>query len=131
MASRLAVAALLTLLSACSTTREVRLDTSQGELFTHVPIQDEADPVELGEDEFILALAEKAREVRPVARPLDAARQWSGVPDRSGWYRYEGRSQRLLLLGAESHRATWSGSGPRHFTTPQTSSRSRKRCVPA
>jgi hypothetical protein len=54
------------------------------------------EPVEVSEEEFQQAVAKHARFVPVVERPLEHARQVFGVPERSGWYRYEGRSQRLL-----------------------------------
>ncbi|HLL05979.1 MAG TPA: restriction endonuclease fold toxin 5 domain-containing protein [Myxococcaceae bacterium] len=46
--------------------------------------------------EFKKAVAQQAPSVPAVEQPLEHARQLFGVPERSGWYRYEGRSQRLM-----------------------------------
>ncbi|WP_321545707.1 Tox-REase-5 domain-containing protein [Hyalangium rubrum] len=54
------------------------------------------EPVQLSQKEFKKAVAQHAPAVPLVERPLEHARKLFGVPERSGWYRYEGRSQRLL-----------------------------------
>ena len=57
---RLVVAVLsLALSAACSTTHVVRLDTGQGEPLIHTPRTDEAEPVELGKEEFTKAIAKE------------------------------------------------------------------------
>ncbi len=88
---------LCALLTGCSasTRSVVRLDTGQGEVLVHTPRR-EVEPVTLSEKEFRKAVAHQARAVPVVERPLESARQLFGVPERSGWYRYEGRSQRLM-----------------------------------
>ncbi|WP_444881620.1 SitA5 family polymorphic toxin [Hyalangium versicolor] len=78
-----------------STTKAVRLDTGQGEPLVHTPRRDMA-PVAVSEKEFKKVVAQHAPAVPGVERPLEHARQLFGVPERSGWYRYEGRSQRLM-----------------------------------
>lgn len=81
----------------CSTTRLVRLETGDGPPIVHTPFaEDDAEPVELGGDEFEEAVAVLARDVRPFANPLREARQLFGVPERSGLYWYEGRGSRLI-----------------------------------
>ncbi len=50
----------------------------------------------MSEKEFKKAVAQHAPAVPLVERPLEHARQVFGVPERSGWYRYEGGSQRLI-----------------------------------
>ncbi len=88
----LVVAALVSALcTACSTTRVVLLDTGQGQPLIHVPPTDDANPVELGEEEFIEAIAKEVRQKRPSLNPEKAARELFGVPPRSGWYRYSQR----------------------------------------
>ncbi|HYH97319.1 hypothetical protein [Hyalangium sp.] len=85
-----------------ATTRKVvRLDTGQGAPTVHLPRQD-MEPPGVDEDEFKEAVAKYGRIVRPAARPLEFARRLLGVPERSGWYRYEGRSRRLLPSGTGS-----------------------------
>ncbi|MDC0707681.1 AHH domain-containing protein [Stigmatella sp. ncwal1] len=89
---RLIVAILLLVLSAgCSTTRVVRLDTGQGQSTIHVPHPDDANPVELGEEEFIKAIAKEVRQKRPSLNPEKVARELFEIPPRSGWYRYTQR----------------------------------------
>jgi hypothetical protein len=51
--------------------------------------------VEVSEVEFRQAVAKHVPFVPAVEHPLEHARQVFGVPERSGWYRYESRSQRL------------------------------------
>ncbi|KFE70561.1 hypothetical protein DB31_5603 [Hyalangium minutum] len=74
----------------------VRLDTGQGAPRVYSPRGD-VDPVSLSAKEFRKAVAQQAPFVLPVERPLEHARQLFGLPERSGWYRYEGRSQRLMV----------------------------------
>ncbi len=94
---RSVVLLLVVLLSGCSASTRgvVRLDTGQGEPLVHTPRRD-VEPVALSEKEFRKAVAQQAPAVPGVERPLEYARQLFGMPERSGWYRYEGRSQRLM-----------------------------------
>jgi hypothetical protein len=84
-----------------STTQVVRLDTGQGEPSVHVP-RGGVEPVAAADDEFKEAVAKHARTAPIPERPLEFARQLFRVPERSGWYRYERKSQRLFPLGAEN-----------------------------
>ncbi|KFE63926.1 Tox-REase-5 domain-containing protein [Hyalangium minutum] len=94
---RWAVALVLASLAGCSApTKVVRLETGQGAPVVHIPGRD-VGPVEVSEEAFQQAVAQHARAVPSVERPLEYARQVLGVPERSGWYRYEGRSQRLIV----------------------------------
>jgi hypothetical protein len=102
---RWAVLLLFAFLAGCSTrTKVVRLDTGWGEPSVHVPRRD-VKPVEVGEEEFKEAVAEHAPSVPLVARPLEHARQVFGVPERSGWFRYEVRSHRLIPSSQGNHQA--------------------------
>jgi hypothetical protein len=94
---RSAVLLLFVLLSGCSasTRAVVRLDTGQGEPIVHTPRRN-VEPVAVSEKQFKKAVAQHAPAVPAVERPLDHARQMFGLPERSGWYRYEERSRRLL-----------------------------------
>ena len=93
------VSSLLGFLVACSSpAKVVRLDTGQGAPRVHVPRHD-VEPGEVGEEAFRHAVVKHARAVPAVERPLEYARRVFGVPERSGWYQYEGRS--LRLMGAE------------------------------
>jgi hypothetical protein len=93
---RSGVVLLFAFLAGCSATKNVvRLDAGQSVPTVHVPRQDVEVPG-LGEDGFREAVAQYGRIVRPAARPLESARLLFGIPERSGWYRYEGRTQRLL-----------------------------------
>ena len=94
---RSAVVLLFVLLLGCSasTRAVVRLDTGQGEPIVHTPRRD-VEPVAVNEKEFKKAIMRHAPTVPPVERPLEHARQLFGVPERSGWYRYEGESRPLL-----------------------------------
>nr|WP_225410147.1 restriction endonuclease fold toxin 5 domain-containing protein [Stigmatella hybrida] len=51
----------------------------------------------MSDKEFKKAVAQHTPAVPVVERPLEHARQVFGLPERSGWYRYEGRSQRLMV----------------------------------
>jgi hypothetical protein len=94
---RTVVPLLFVFLTGCgaSTRGVVRLDTGQGEPIVHTPRRDVAS-VAVSEKEFKRAIAQHASSVPSVERPLEHARRVFGVPERSGWYRYEGRSQRLM-----------------------------------
>ncbi len=96
---RSAVLLLLVWLSGCSasTRAVVRLDTGQGEPLVHTPRR-HVEPVVVSEEPFKKAVAQHAPAVPLVERPLEHARQLFGVPKRSGWYQYEGRSRRLIAL---------------------------------
>jgi hypothetical protein len=60
--------------------------------------------VEVGEEEFKEAVAKYAPSVPAAERPLEHARRLFGVPERSGWFRYEEGSQRLMPSSPGSHR---------------------------
>ncbi|MDY7229566.1 hypothetical protein [Hyalangium rubrum] len=91
---------LLCVVGCSGTTKVVRLDTGQGTPIVHTPSR--AEPIDWDEDELKAAVTEHVRKVRPVAHPLEHARQLLGVPERSGWFRYEGRSRRLISSEAGS-----------------------------
>ena len=88
---RSSVVVLWVLLVGCGTSTRsvVRLDTGQGEPLVHTPRRG-VEPVALSEKEFRKAVAQQAPAVPGVERPLEHARRLFGVPERSGWYRYEG-----------------------------------------
>src|SRR5438067_593401 len=90
----------LVLVGCSGKTKLVRLDTGQGEPSIHVPHRD-MQPVQVGEDAFRKAVANQARSLSPLERPLEFARQLFGVPKHSGWYQYERKSRRLLPMEAE------------------------------
>src|SRR5687768_13296446 len=94
---RSALLLLFVFLSGCSvsTRAVVRLDTGQGEPSVHTPRRD-VEPVAVSEKELTKAVAQHAPSVPAVEQPLEHARQVFGLPERSGWYRYESRSQRLM-----------------------------------
>ncbi|MFE8598547.1 hypothetical protein AB8V91_16455 [Archangium violaceum] len=94
---RSAVLLLCVFLSGCSASTRgvVRLDTGQGEPMLHTPRRD-VELVAVSEKEFKKAIAQHAPAVSPVERPLEHARHLFGVSERSGWYWYEGRGQRLI-----------------------------------
>nr|WP_225411831.1 hypothetical protein [Stigmatella hybrida] len=56
----------------------------------------------MGDKEFKKAVAKHVLAVPTPEQPLVFARQVFGVPERSGWYRYERKSRRLLPLDAAS-----------------------------
>ena len=90
---------LLALLSACGTTRSVRLDTGQGQPTLHIPRTAGAKPVVLGQGEFTEAIAQEVRRRGPPANPEKAARELLEVPPRSGWYGYSQREGVVALDG--------------------------------
>ncbi|WP_163994551.1 AHH domain-containing protein [Pyxidicoccus caerfyrddinensis] len=104
MPLRWAVSLLLVLVgSGCSATRVVRLNTGD-DVFVVTPREAEGaelEAVELDADEFEEAVVQLARDVRPFRNPMLEARALFGVPSRSGVYRYESRSRRLLPEGPE------------------------------
>ena len=73
------------------------MDTAQGEPIVHSPRRD-VKLVAVSGKEFKKAVAQHALSVLLTERPLENARQLFGVPERSGWYRYEGRGRRLSSL---------------------------------
>ncbi len=97
---------LLALSTACSITREVRLDTGQGEFLIHLPRTDETGPADLEEEEFKQALAQEVRQKRPPANPEKSAREIFDVPPRSGWYGYNQR-QGVLPLDGQPPASQW------------------------
>ncbi|WP_200883890.1 hypothetical protein [Archangium violaceum] len=96
---------LFVLLSGCSasTRAVVRLDTGLGEPIVHTPRRN-AEPVAVSEKEFKKAVAQHGPAVPSVERPLENARRVFGIPERSGWYRYEGGSQRLIASAPGNNR---------------------------
>jgi hypothetical protein len=102
MLSRAALLLFFLLVGCTGATKVVRLDTQAGAPIIHVPRRN-VEPVDLSEAVFKAAMAEHAYRLLPAARPLESARQWFGVPERSGWYRYKGTKQPLTLLGPEDH----------------------------
>jgi Restriction endonuclease fold toxin 5 len=102
---RSAVLLLVAFLSGCSASTRgvVRLDTGQGEPLVHTPRRD-VEPVAVSEEQFKKAVAHQALSVPAMERPLEHARQVFGLPERSGWYRYEGSSQRLVASAPENTR---------------------------
>jgi len=94
---RWVVLLLVVALSGCSTSTRVavRLDTGQGEPVVHTPRRG-VQPEVVSEKEFKEAIAQHAPAVPAVERPLEHARRVFGVPERSGWYRYESRTQSLM-----------------------------------
>jgi len=92
-----AVLLLFVFLSGCSasTRAVVRLDTGQGEPIVHTPRRD-VELAEVSQKEFKKAVAQHAPLVPAVERPLEYSGRLFGVPERSGWLWYEGRSQRLM-----------------------------------
>nr|WP_239470188.1 hypothetical protein [Archangium violaceum] len=100
---RWVVLLLVASLAACSTpTKVVRLDTGQGKPSVHVPRR-HVEPVEVSQEEFKQAVAKHAPSVPVVERPLEYVGRLFGVPERSGWFWYEGRSQRLMASEPGSH----------------------------
>ncbi len=88
---------LFVLLSGCSASTRglVLLDTGQGEPLVHTPRRGVA-PVAVSDKEFRKAIAYLAPSVPLTERPLEHARRLFGLPERSGWFSYEGRGRRLL-----------------------------------
>ena len=101
---RSAVLLLFVFLSGCSASTKVvvRLDTGQGEPIVHTPRRD-VEPVAVSEKELKKAIAKHVPSVPAVERPLEYAGRLFGVPERSGWFWYEGRSQRLMASEPGSH----------------------------
>ena len=100
---RWAIMLLFASLAGCTPTKLVRLDTGQGESRVHVPRRD-VEPVEVSQEEFKQAVAQHASSVPTMERPLEYAGRLFGVPERSGWFWYEGRSQRRMASEPGSHR---------------------------
>jgi len=102
--SHSAIVLLFVFLSGCSASTRgvVRLDTGQGEPLVHIARRD-VELAEVSHEEFKQAVAEHAPSVPAVERPLEYAGRLFGVPERSGWFWYEGRSQRLMASEPGSH----------------------------
>lgn len=79
---------LLSLCSACGTTRVARPDTRQGVRLLHLPRTHTSEPVVLREEEFTRALGLEVQRQKAPAHPERTARELLGVPPRSGWYGY-------------------------------------------
>ncbi|MCY1001858.1 AHH domain-containing protein [Myxococcus sp. MISCRS1] len=94
---------LLTLVAGCATSRVVRLDTGQASLVVtpHEESGAEVSAAELDDDEYEEIITELARDVRPFRNPMQEARDFFGVPARSGVYRYESHPSRLTLQRRE------------------------------
>jgi hypothetical protein len=104
---RLVVAVLfLAVFTTCTTTHGVRLSTGPGQPVIHVPRTDDAEPVELEEEEFTQAIAREVRQKRPSVNPEKAARELFEVPPRSGWYRYT-RQEGVVPLDAPPPASQW------------------------
>ncbi|MDC0708159.1 hypothetical protein POL68_06730 [Stigmatella sp. ncwal1] len=104
MLPRWSIPLLLVMLAECSgTTKSVRLYTSHDEPIVFTPRGGDAAPVELDEDDFIEAVEMLAQSVRPSTRPQETARRLFEVDSRSGPYRYEPRSHRVIPLGPGEH----------------------------
>jgi hypothetical protein len=100
--SRWVVMLLFSVLVGCSSSKKaVRLDTGQAEPLVHVP-RESVEPVEVDEDDFDAAVAKHARTVQASQRPLELVRQVFGVPEHSGWFRYERKSRRVMPLDVDS-----------------------------
>ncbi|NMO18120.1 hypothetical protein HPC49_14355 [Pyxidicoccus fallax] len=104
MLPRWSIPLLLVMLAGCSgTTKSVRLHTGHGEPVVLTPRSGDAAPVELDEDAFVEAVEVLAQSVRPSTRPQETARRLFEVDSRSGSYRYEPRSHRVIPLGPGEH----------------------------
>ena len=99
---RWAVVLMCALLVGCTPTKRIRLDTGQGELHVRVPRRD-VEPVEVSQEEFKQAVAQHASSVPSLERPLRYAKQLFGVPERSGWFWYEGGGRRLMASEPRGH----------------------------
>ncbi len=104
MTPRWFIPLMLGLLAGCGgTTRLVRLETGRGEPRVLTSRSVEAEGVELDADDFEEAVSELALDVRPPARPQEAARRLFEVGARSGSYLYEAHGQRLRPVGPGEH----------------------------
>jgi hypothetical protein len=89
---------LLTLVGCSGARRTVLLETGQDAPLVHVPRGVEAGPVELDEDEVRQALTELARDLRPPARPQEAARRLFEMDARGGSFLFDARTRRITPL---------------------------------
>ena len=85
-------------LAGCGGTRTVLLETGRDEPLIHVPRGSEARPVELDEDEVRDTLGKLARDIRPPARPQEAARRLFEVAARGGSFLFDSRTRRITPL---------------------------------
>ncbi len=93
---------LLALLSGCASAQATHWQPGRDGTHVFVP-RSRAEPVEVNGDEFKEALARRAVEVRPPARPQATARRMFQVEARSGSYVYEPGARHLTPLGTEAH----------------------------
>ncbi|WP_434384915.1 SitA5 family polymorphic toxin [Melittangium boletus] len=93
---------LLALLSGCASAQATHRHPGRDGTHVFVP-RSRAEPVEVNGDEFKDALARRAVEVRPPARPQATARRLFQVEARSGSYVYEPGARHLTPLGTEVH----------------------------
>lgn len=96
------VPVLLALTACSSTARVIRVDTGEGEPIVFTP-RIRGEPVTLNAGEVKRALAELAREMNVPLAPQEAARRLFEVGERSGWYQYNPRNNRLAPLGRGEH----------------------------
>ncbi|RYZ41959.1 MAG: hypothetical protein EOO71_10015 [Myxococcaceae bacterium] len=95
------------LVSGCATTRVVKLETDDGAREVVTPREDvdaSLAATRLDDGEFKRAVRAMAREVRPSAHPMREARELFGLPERSGLFGFQERTQRIIPLGEEEAR---------------------------
>lgn len=101
---------LLLALTACGTTRVIRLDTGQREPIVVTP-RVRGEPVKLNGGEVKRAFAQLAREMHVPLAPQEAARRLFEVEERSGWYQLDLRSRRMTPLERGEHlQVEWSAA---------------------
>ncbi|AKF79565.1 hypothetical protein MFUL124B02_04610 [Myxococcus fulvus 124B02] len=89
---------LLMLVTGCTTSRVVRLDTGHDSFVVtpHEAPGAALSQAEVEDEEYEEVLPQFARDVRPFRHPLREARELFGMPSRSGVYRFEPRPARLI-----------------------------------
>ncbi|RKH21902.1 hypothetical protein D7Y13_39480 [Corallococcus praedator] len=95
------------LVSGCATTRRVSLETDDGARVVVTPSEEEGaslSATRLREEEFETVVKALARDVRPSANPMRAARELFGLPERSGLYGFHERTRQIVPLGEEEKR---------------------------
>jgi hypothetical protein len=92
---------LLAGLSACGTTRVVRVETGEGQSTVHVPRGGDK-PVVLKEKEFKRGWEEQARQVRPAEYPLEEARRLFLYPSLKKPYAHARGSLGLMSVGGDA-----------------------------
>jgi len=86
----------LALLASCSAAPHVvRFRNAAGATWTYQPTR-RAEPIVISDQQYQVAIQALSAGVPPWTRPLEDARHFFGIPERSGTFLYEVRTRRLI-----------------------------------